>query len=293
MRTIRVGSRESELAVRQAGLVMDAIRRSCPDITLELVAMKTSGDRIIDRPLASVGGKGLFTRELDDALRNGRVDICVHSYKDVPAPDNPELPVVAVGRREDPRDVLVLAPGLRSVPDGARVGTSSLRRREQLAAVLPGAEWGPVRGNIRTRLGKLDAGEFAGLVLAAAGIRRLGLWERVGRVFETDEIVPAACQGALAVQGRAGEDHSYLSGFADADARDATIAERSFVEALGATCSSPVGAYAIVDADALTLRGFHVDGQNARFRGEKTGKRQDARAIGAALARELRGLENA
>ena len=267
---------------------MDAIRLSRPDLTTELVTMKTSGDRILDRPLEAIGGKGLFIKELHEALQDRRVDVCVHSYKDMPVPDDPELPVVAVVRREDPRDVLILPPGADAIPAGRPIGTSSPRRRLQLSRLFPGRACEPVRGNVATRLRKLDAGEFGALVLAAAGIKRLGLWERVHSVFDADEMIPAACQGTLAVQGRAGEDYSWLADVDDDDARDASRAERSFVETLGATCASPVAAYARVAGSELRLSGLYVDGAGKFSRGVRIGDRTRAQAIGAELARELK-----
>lgn len=289
MKTIRVGSRESRLATVQARLVMDAIQAVDPDIRLELVTMKTTGDKILDRPLESVGGKGLFTRELDDALANGRVDICVHSYKDLPVPGHPELPVLAAFRREDPRDVLVLPAGRSEPePDPAKpIGTSSPRRQCQAAGLFPGREFKPVRGNVLTRLAKLDAGDYSALILAAAGLKRLGLWNRASRVFEPEEMLPSACQGILAVQGRAGGDYSYLTAIDDADARDAAAAERAFVEALGATCASPVAAHAMLNGKTLTLTGLYVTPSGAMLRRAATGPRSEASRLGRELAREL------
>lgn len=276
------------MALAQTRLVVAAIRRKRPDLDFEIVPMKTTGDKILDKSLDAIGGKGLFIKELDDALASGRVDLCVHSYKDVPVPDAPSLRIVAATKREDPRDVLVLPAGKNELARDLPIGTSSLRRRCQLAALYPDRRCEPVRGNVQTRLRKLDAGEFSGLVLAAAGLKRLGLWDRVSRVFEVDELLPSACQGILAIQGRAGEDYSYLSAVADADAADAASAERSFIEALGATCASPVAAYAAIDRGALTLTGLFVDDDGVKRTGSKTGSRSDARRIGVELAASLK-----
>lgn len=287
MKTIKVGSRESGLAVAQARLVMDAVERSNPGIRTELVAMKTSGDTILDRSLDAIGGKGLFTKELEEALLDGRADICVHSYKDLPVPGNPKLPIVAVSEREDPRDVLVLPEGRNEIPAGLPIGTSSQRRRLQLAALFPGVPCAPVRGNIQTRLRKLDAGEYGALVLAAAGLKRLGLEKRAARFFAEEEIIPAACQGMLAVQARAGGEYAFLAVVHSAEAHDAAAAERAFVEALGATCASPVAAFASVVGDGLRLSGLYAFDDGTVRKGEKSGSRTDAEAIGRALAREL------
>ncbi|MDR3077780.1 MAG: hydroxymethylbilane synthase, partial [Planctomycetota bacterium] len=190
MRAIRVGTRKSELALRQAGLILDAIKRLHPGLRGELAPIATTGDRQLDRPLDAVGGKGLFVKELEEALARGEVDVCVHSYKDLPVPGNPDLPVAAVSAREDPRDVLVLPAG-RTEPDpDLPLGSSSRRRTAQLAGFYPGWSVKPIRGNISTRLRKLDEGGFGGLILAAAGLKRLGLWSRAGRVFSTGEMIP-------------------------------------------------------------------------------------------------------
>lgn len=288
MRIIKVGSRESRLAVAQATLIMDALRRLHPGIRTELLTMKTAGDRILDRSLEKIGGKGLFVKELDDALLAGRVDICVHSYKDMPIGDNLELPVLAVPAREDPRDVLALPNGVDILLPDRPIGTSSARRRLQAAALFPGFRCEPVRGNIPTRLRKLDGGDFGALILAMAGLKRLGMEKRANRIFLETEMLPSACQGALAVQGRAGCDHSFLDGMNDGDSFDACRAERAFVEGLDATCASPVAAHATLYGGELTLSGLYVDESGTFHRGERSGLRTDARAIGLALARELR-----
>lgn len=288
MKTIRVGSRDSALAVRQAELIMTAIRLHCPDAQTELVAMKTSGDRILDRPLESIGGKGLFIKELDDALLADKVDICVHSYKDLPVPDNPALPVIAASVRETPEDVLILPPGQPEIDPAKPVGTSSLRRQRQMGRLYPGVRCASVRGNVQTRLRKLDAGEYSGLVLAAAGVKRIGLWERVNRVFTPEEMLPAAGQGILAVQARAGGEYAWIAKIHCRDAGDAAAAERAFVEGLGADCASPVAAHATVDGETLRLRAWYVDEQGTDRSGSSGGKRADAREIGLALAAAMK-----
>ena len=204
MSVIRVGSRESRLAVIQSELVMEAIRAACPGAELELVTMKTTGDKILDRTLDQVGGKGLFVKELDAALLESRVDLTVHSLKDLPMEPHPGLPVAAYPRRADPRDVLVLPEGETEWDRSRPVGCASLRRKLQLEALFPGVEVRPVRGNVLTRLNKLDRGEYGALVLAAAGLERLGLAGRIARYFSVEELLPAAGQGILAVQVRAG-----------------------------------------------------------------------------------------
>ena len=288
MRTIRVGSRESVLAVVQARLVMDAIRRAHPDIELELVTMKTTGDKILDRTLDKIGGKGLFVKELDAALMEGRVDITVHSCKDLPMEIPEGLPLAAFTRREDPTDVLVLPAGQTTLDLSRPIGCSSARRRLQLGAIFPGAAVEPVRGNVQTRLRKLDEGQFSALVLAGAGLRRLGLEGRIARHFSVEEMLPAAGQGILAVQGRAGEDLSFLDCVNDPEGADCARAERAFVRELDGGCSSPVAAHAIAAEDTITIEGLYVDDSDRLYRGSRTGPRDQGERLAAALARDLK-----
>ena len=254
-----VGSRESRLAVVQAMTVVDYIRGRYPQAEVSLLTMKTTGDKILDRTLDQVGGKGLFVKELDQALRDKRVDITVHSLKDMPMALAEDLPLIAFSSREDVRDVLVLPPG-RTEPDPKLpIGTSSLRRSIQLRRIFPEWQLSPVRGNLQTRLRKLDEGQYSGLVLAAAGLKRLGLQDRISRYFEPDELLPAAGQGILAVQGRAGEDYGMLEGFNDLQSFWAASAERAFVATLDGGCTSPVCAFARIEGDMLTLRGLYYE----------------------------------
>ena len=226
MKTIRIGSRESKLAVIQSELVMDAIRAARPELDLELVTMKTTGDKILDRTLDKVGGKGLFVKELDAALLAGRVDLTVHSCKDLPMDIDPRLPLAGFTCREDPRDVLVLPEGAKELDRARPIGCASPRRAAQLRELFPGVEVAPVRGNVLTRLRKLDEGQYAALVLAAAGLKRLGLEGRICRYFTVEEMIPAAGQGILALQSRAGEDLRYLDGVLDADGTARALAAR-------------------------------------------------------------------
>lgn len=286
-KVIRVGSRDSVLALAQTQLVMDEIRKWDPDITVQLVKMKTTGDKILDRTLDQVGGKGLFVKELDEALLSGAVDLTVHSYKDVPMELDPRLPIVALSRREDPRDVLVLPEG-GDFPQKP-IGTASARRCLQLKALFPGRAVAPVRGNLQTRLKKLDGGGYSALVLAAAGIRRLGLESRISRTFSVDEMLPAASQGILAVQGRLGEDFSYLTGFASRESWDISLAERSFVQTLEGGCSAPTAAYGELLPDgSLLLRGLHYTEKAGVLKRSIRGSRDKAALLGELLARELK-----
>ncbi|MBQ7543633.1 MAG: hydroxymethylbilane synthase [Synergistaceae bacterium] len=279
MRVIRIGTRGSILAVAQAEIVAETVRRTWPDIMTELVKITTSGDKNMT-PFSSdpSGIKGMFTLELGRALMNHEIDFAVHSLKDLPANISPGLPVVAYSRRGDPKDALVGSAGV--------IGSSSLRRRLQLARLFPKSRIVPVRGNITTRLRRLDEGEYSGLALSVAGLERLGEARRIARVFSVDEVMPAPGQGILACQGRAGEDYSYLDCVNDDDARDCALAERSFSRAIGGGCNVPLGAYAEADGGTLTVKGLYVDG--GRFRkGMVSGSRRDAESLGERLAEEV------
>lgn len=286
--TITIGSRESALAIIQSQIVMSAIQAAHPDLTLELVTMKTTGDKILDRTLDKIGGKGLFVKELSAALREGRVDLTVHSCKDFPMEEDPELPLVAFSRREDPRDVLVLPAGQTEIDFSKPIGCSSLRRCLQFQVLFPQAQMAPVRGNVPTRLRKLDEGQFSALILAGAGLKRLGLEDRICRVFSPEEILPAAGQGILAVQSRSDFDLSLLSCVDDADSRDCALSERAFVHTLDGGCSSPVAAYATVTGETITIDGIYVDDENQLYRGTISGSRREGPALATELARQLK-----
>jgi len=279
---LRIGSRESALAVAQAQILLRHL--AAAGIDAELVTMKTTGDVILDRALDKVGGKGLFIKELEKALLDGAIDLAVHSYKDMPMQIDPRLPIVAVSPRSDPRDALVLPLGVSSIDPAKPIGSGSKRRTIQLEALYPDMEVAPIRGNVLTRLDKLDAGAYAALVLAAAGLKRLGLSARASRVFEPREMIPAACQGILALQARRDFDTELLAGFHDADAWDMAEAERGFVETLDGGCSSPIGAYATLDGDQLTLTGLYVNADGQRRTGTLSSTRREARKTGRLLA---------
>ena len=290
MRTIRIGTRESRLAVEQARLLQRSLEQR--GIGAELVTMKTTGDKILDRTLEQIGGKGLFVRELDQALRDGRADFTVHSLKDMPMETPEDLPLAAFSGRADPRDCLVLPAGVTQWDRSKPVGCASKRRELQLKALYPDLTVLPVRGNVQTRLRKLDSGEYGALVLAAAGLKRLGLEGRIARYFEPTELLPAAGQGILAVQTRRGMDTAVLDAVRDEAGTCCALAERAFVRALGGGCTSPVAAYATVDGDTLTLTGLYVSPDETVVKKEtRTGPKAQAEALGAALAREMGGLE--
>ena len=289
MKQIRVGSRESQLAVIQSQMVISYIRANYPQWEVSLVTMKTTGDKILDRTLDKVGGKGLFVKELDAALAEGRSDLSVHSLKDMPMEVPDELPLLGYSRREDARDVLVLPAGAEEIDFNKPIGCSSNRRILQLKKIYPDAFFAPIRGNVQTRLKKLDAGEFSATVLAAAGLKRLGLQKRISRYFSTEEMIPAAGQGVLAVQGRTDTDYSYLQGFFDKTAEVTSVCERAFVRELDGGCSSPIAAYAEVKEDCVTLTGLYYDEKLKIYRiGTESGSVTDAGLVGITLAQRLR-----
>ena len=286
---IKIGSRESKLAVIQSRMVMDAIARTVPEAELELVTMKTTGDRILDKTLDQIGGKGLFVKELDQALRDGRADFTVHSLKDMPMEVPEDLPLAAFSKRADPRDALVLPEGVTELDPSKPIGCSSRRRQLQMKELFPNMDIRPVRGNVQTRLKKLRDGEFSALVLAAAGLKRLGLEGRISRYFEPEEMLPAAGQGILAVQTRQGVDTACLAAVHDPDAACCALAERAFVRALDGGCSSPVAAYAVVEGETLTLTGLYVSPDETVVRkGSLSGPKAEAETLGETLAAMLK-----
>ena len=286
---LRIGSRESRLAVIQSQMVMELIAAAEPEAELELVTMKTTGDKILDKTLDKIGGKGLFVRELDQALRDGRADFTVHSLKDMPMQVPEDLPLAAFSSRGDPRDVLVLPEGVTELDVSKPIGCSSRRRQLQLKLLFPDMDIQPVRGNVQTRLAKLEAGQFSALVLAAAGLKRLGLEGRISRYFTTEEILPAAGQGILVVQTRRGMDTQCLRLVQDEKTACCAKAERAFVRALDGGCSSPVAAYAVVEGEKLTLTGFYVsEDERIQRKGSISGGVTEAETLGSTLARILK-----
>lgn len=291
-RVIRFGSRKSALAVAQTRILMDAVAAAHPELEVELVTMTTTGD-VNMKPFSEAsdkfGIKGLFTQELEEALKSGEIDVAVHSLKDVPMYANEELPIVAYSARGDARDALVLPEGAGEIDENLPLGCSSTRRRIQLAKLFPQLRVEPVRGNVNTRLRKLDEGQFSALVLAAAGLQRVGLGERISRYFTTDEMIPAPGQGILACQGRAGEGYEYLDAVRCEAAACCARAERGFSAELGGGCTAPVGAYAEIIDGELTLHGFYADEAEGIYReGRACGRPEDAEELARGLARRLR-----
>jgi len=290
MSTLTIGTRGSALAMAQTALVQASLAANSPGLTVRVERIATIGDRLIDQPLADIGDKGLFVSEIEDALRAGRIDLAIHSAKDLPTDLPPDLALVAFPVRADPRDVLVSRAGrLADLPAGSRIGTSSPRRICQIAAVRPDLDPRLVRGNVDTRLAKLAAGEYEALVLAAAGLIRLGRTDVITEWLSPSIMLPAVGQGALALQIRA--DDARLRGLVtplnDAPTAVTVMTERAFLRRLGGGCSAAAGAYATLGAGGLMLTGLigHPDGRHVR--GVRHGSADAGEALGEALAADL------
>jgi hydroxymethylbilane synthase len=287
-RSLVIGTRGSALAEAQTGLVAAALARHHPGLEIRTVRIVTRGDHVLDQPLADIGGKGLFVAEIEEALREGRIDLAVHSAKDLPTELPSDLSLAAFPPRADSRDVLVSRSGERlgALPPGARIGTSSPRRACQVAALRPDLRPVPIRGNVDTRLRKLERGEYDALVLAAAGLLRLGREDAVSEWLSPEVMLPAAGQGALALQVRAEDATTYalLAPLDDPATAVAVTAERAFLNTLGAGCSAAAGASARIEGGELEIHGLigTVDGRNVR--GHARCPLEHAAGIGSALA---------
>jgi hydroxymethylbilane synthase len=288
---LRLGTRASALAIRQAEWVSAELTARFPGLRPEITRIKTSGDRIPGRSLADIGGKGLFIKEIEEALRDGRIDVGVHSMKDLPATLAPGLGIAAVPRREDARDVLIArsSTGLAGLAPGARVGTSSLRRGAFLRHVRSDLIVVAMRGNVDTRIARWRAGEVDAIVLAGAGLRRLGLAVSEAHTLSTEEMLPAIGQGALAIEARPdGRGWALAGALEDPDARDAVSAERAFLAGMGGDCTTPIAAHATLSDGTLRLEAAIGDPEGRRLiRGSRSGARADGEAIGRSLADEL------
>lgn len=289
---IRIATRKSQLAMWQARMVAGHLKDLNPGLETELVGMTTEGDRILDRPLAKAGGKGLFIKELEEGLLTGRADIAVHSMKDVPMVFAPRLHLPVIMQREDPRDAFVSDRyiTLQSLPAGARVGTSSLRRRCQIKATYPDLQVIDIRGNVDTRLAKLDAGEFDALILAAAGLKRLGLDHRITAYLDVEESVPAIGQGAIGIECRRDDFRTseLIAPLTHAPSRTRVLAERAINARLNGNCLTPLAGFAEIEGEALSLRALigHPDGRNV-LRSHARGDASQAERLGRWVAEDL------
>ena len=284
-RRIKIGSRDSALAIRQAQIVMEAALD--PSLEFELILIKTTGDKILDKSLDEIGGKGLFIKELEQALLDRSIDVAVHSYKDIPYDETKELPIVAVSRRDTPFDALVLPEGIKEPDKSKPVGTSSLRRTIQFNQLYDGYEIKAIRGNIGTRLSKLDNGEYSALIIAEAALNRLRLRHRIARVFTLKEMIPSGSQGIIAVQGREGEDYSYLGRFHNTETEIISKAERQYLRALNSDCTSSTAVYGELHNNNLSLTGMYVDSIGNVETGNIKGDMSSAVLLGETLAKSL------
>ncbi|MGH7831077.1 MAG: hydroxymethylbilane synthase [Candidatus Binatia bacterium] len=291
MNRIRIGTRGSALALAQTGWVKQKLEESHPGLTVETVTIKTSGDRFLDSPVQAIGGKGIFVKEIEEALLRKEIDLAVHSMKDLPTEIAPGLTIGAVPEREDPTDVLVSAGRIlfKDLPAGARVGTGSLRRKAQLLYHRPDLTVHPVRGNIDTRLAKLDRGEVDALVLAFAGLKRLGSESRIAEHLGAEVCLSAVAQGALALECRRGDPvASQVACLHHGSTALEVAAERAFLKRLGGGCHIPVGARAWTQADDIRILGMIADGDGRKlFRGEVRGSSDEAEKLGRDLAERL------
>jgi hydroxymethylbilane synthase len=291
---IRIASRGSQLALWQAESVRAILLENHPTIVVDIDVIRTTGDRILDVPLARIGDRGLFTKEIDEALLDGRADLAVHSLKDVPTQLPDGLAILAVSEREDPRDVLIAREtGPRSLdllPRGASVGTSSLRRRAQLRHLRPDLQVIDLRGNLNTRLARLDSGACDAIILAAAGVIRLDWHPRISQFMPVESWLPAVGQGALAVVARTSDTDiaALLAPLHHEPTSACVVAERGFLRALEGGCQVPIGALATSSGDLISIDGFvsDLDGQTV-LRESSTGPTSDSRLVGETLARKL------
>jgi hydroxymethylbilane synthase len=294
---LRLGTRGSPLALVQARMVRARLAAALGEAedAVELVIIRTSGDKIQDRPLSDVGGKGLFTKEIEEALLDRRVDLAVHSSKDMPTVSQPGLMLAACLEREDPRDVFISrkAKTVRDLPQSAVLGTASLRRQAIAKRLRPDLSVVPLRGNVETRLAKLDAGEVDATLLALAGLRRLGLTQHATAIMSIEEFLPAVGQGAIGIEARADDTRTLeaLARINHADTFDALACERAFLAELDGSCKTPIAGHAIVQGEAINFRGLiaRPDGTAAHDIAGN-GRRQDAKSIGAEAGRELKRL---
>lgn len=287
-----IASRESALAMWQAEFIRDRLRALYPQTAISILGMTTQGDQILDVTLSKIGGKGLFVKELENALEDGSADIAVHSLKDVPMHLPPGFMLACIGEREDPHDAFVSNHhvSLQALPEGSVVGTSSLRRESQLRARFPYLHIEPLRGNVQTRLRKLDEGKYAAIILAAAGLRRLGLGERIRALISSEDSLPAVGQGALGIECRTDRTDltALLAPLHHADTAACVLAERALSRALAGSCQVPLGGFAEVEGGALRLRGFVASPDGKKLvRAEKRGTTQDPEALGDAVAKDL------
>ncbi len=290
MSELRIATRRSPLALWQAEHVAERLRSLNPGTRVELVPLVTKGDQLLDSPLSRLGGKGLFVKELERAMLDGEADLAVHSMKDVPAAFPDGLGLAAILAREDPRDALIGAPSIEALPQGACVGTASLRRQLQVQAARPDCRIRLLRGNINTRLAKLEAGEYDAILLAASGLKRMGFEDRISRILEPEDMLPAVGQGALGIECRLDDTATLaaVQALNDDESNLRVRAERALGHCMGGSCQLPVAAYALREGNDLWLRGLvgSPDGQRV-VRDEIRGPASAGEALGQELGQRM------
>ena len=289
---IRIGTRGSKLALVQSEWIKKKIEDRHPHVRVELTIIKTTGDKIVDSPLSKIGGKGLFVKEIEDALQQNRVDLAVHSMKDVPAELPDGLMLAAFPEREDPRDALISSGDkpIDQLPQKAKLGTSSLRRAAQILHLRPDLDIAPLRGNVDTRLGKLNGGELDCIILATAGLKRMGLEDRISQIISSDKILPAIGQGALGLETRQGDAQTIevIAFLNHAPTKVAVAAERAFLKELEGGCQVPIAGLALLENDRLHFTGMVAELDGTRIIKDRiSGDKKDAGRMGKELAHKL------
>ena len=292
IKKITIASRESPLAMWQAKHIKTQLNLLYPDLTIQIKGFKTQGDIILDKSLATIGGKGLFIKELEQALLNKDADLAVHSMKDLPMDIMEDFQLAAITKREDPRDALIseLYNSFDDLPSGSVVGTSSLRRQSQIKAKYPHLEIRPLRGNLQTRLNKLKKGDYAAIILAAAGLIRLGLKEKITMFLETNISIPAVGQGALGIEILSGNEelHALIKPLNDENSARCVLAERMVSRSLAGSCNVPLGAYAFIEKESLIINGFVATPDGNHFiHAETKGDKAQFYSLGESLSQLL------
>ena len=292
IKKITIASRESPLAMWQAEYIKTQLNLLYPDLTIQIKGFKTQGDIILDKSLATIGGKGLFIKELEQALLNKDADLAVHSMKDLPMNITEDFQLAAITKREDPRDAFIseLYNSFDDLPAGSVVGTSSLRRQSQIKAKYPHLEISPLRGNLQTRLNKLKKGDYAAIVLAAAGLIRLGLKDKITMFLETNISIPAVGQGALGIEILSGNEelHTLIKPLNDENSARCVLAERMVSRSLAGSCTVPLGAYAFIEKESLIINGFVATPDGNHFiHAETKGDKAQFYSLGESLSQLL------
>ena len=289
---VRIGTRKSKLALWQTEFVAKKIKEFFPEVEIEIVKITTKGDKILDVPLAKIGGKGLFVKEIEEALLNNEIDLAVHSLKDVPTYFPEGLDLVAITEREDPRDAFLSVEydSIYEMKEGDILGTSSLRRKSQVAQLKPELDIQDLRGNVDTRIRKMEEGQYKGIILAYAGLKRLGLENKVKQVFSPEEMIPAVAQGFLGIEGRKNDDKikEVIKILNHKESELRAKAERAFLKTLEGGCQVPIAAYAEIKDNTLTIVGYISDLEGKRvFKDKISGNKENAEEIGTELAQKL------